>query len=338
MDILKAIKNNRKGIMGFAALWIMILHIWYPFFGEINKQLAFIESVVIGSGYTGVDILLFLSGMGLYFSLKRNNVLTFYTNRLKRIFVPIILTALMYSLVQKWDISLFINNVLGINFYRENIYCFLWFFTAIETLYLLFPIYFHFFEKFEKKSMFTMFVLVIWLILVLCNKSVIRKDLFVFINRIPVFCLGVLLGYYETKETRINNTKLAILLNVILLLFGLYEMHLCHDYNHYILVPYSSNFLPTLIITLSLVPLLSIVFEKMTVLKKLFSILGTMSLELYCLQELINYLIRDNISKLIKSVFVQNVIMALIVLILSYFFYKITNSISNLIFRKKTNQ
>lgn len=73
--------------MGFAILWVMYFHIPLKFATEVGW---FIHRI----GFYGVDIFLFLSGLGVYYSLtKRPNVLGFYKARLVRILPAYIIVA-----------------------------------------------------------------------------------------------------------------------------------------------------------------------------------------------------------------------------------------------------
>ena len=60
------LSKHRSAIMGFAIIWIMIAHLKVSF--------DFIPLQAIKKiGYGGVDIFLFLSGFGLYFSCSKDN-------------------------------------------------------------------------------------------------------------------------------------------------------------------------------------------------------------------------------------------------------------------------
>ena len=75
----KDISRYRSELMGWSILWIMMLHFT---FNQI-KPLGFIAQY----GFAGVDIFIFVSGFGLFFSLDKNDdLITFYRKRLLRIF------------------------------------------------------------------------------------------------------------------------------------------------------------------------------------------------------------------------------------------------------------
>ena len=60
------LSKHRSAIMGFAILWIMLFH--------LHVSVDFTPFMIIKRlGYGGVDIFLFLSGFGLYYSCSKEN-------------------------------------------------------------------------------------------------------------------------------------------------------------------------------------------------------------------------------------------------------------------------
>ena len=73
----KDISTYRSELMGWAILWIMMLHFD---FNQI-KPLGFIAQY----GYAGVEIFILVSGFGVFFSLEKDNsIIRFYKKRLLR--------------------------------------------------------------------------------------------------------------------------------------------------------------------------------------------------------------------------------------------------------------
>ena len=70
MDSMKSslslLSSYRGALMGVAIIWVMLYHL-----GDIDVSVI---SVIFGVGYGGVDIFLFLSGFGLYFSFSNTKV------------------------------------------------------------------------------------------------------------------------------------------------------------------------------------------------------------------------------------------------------------------------
>ena len=83
----KLLAKYRGAIMGLAALWILFFHEWQMMITEPGKA-AEIESYIKRVGFCGVDIFLFLSGIGLVFAIGKGSILSFYYRRLKRVYLP----------------------------------------------------------------------------------------------------------------------------------------------------------------------------------------------------------------------------------------------------------
>ena len=76
---IKDISTFRSELMGWAIVWIMMLHFTFT---QI-KPLGFIAQY----GFAGVEIFMLVSGLGLFFSLDKDiNIGHFYRRRLLRIF------------------------------------------------------------------------------------------------------------------------------------------------------------------------------------------------------------------------------------------------------------
>ena len=88
------ISKYRGHIMGFATLWIALLHasMWFPI-----EPINWLK--LIGQG--GVDIFLFLSAFGLYYSYQKDdNKIHFWKKRFMRvipIFIPLALLRWYYN-------------------------------------------------------------------------------------------------------------------------------------------------------------------------------------------------------------------------------------------------
>jgi len=87
---LVMLSEQRSAIMGIAMIWVVLYH--YQLQGPLAAPFRL--------GFTGVDLFMFVSGLGLYFSLsKDDNVKRFYKMRLLRILPIYYLIGLVYDLV-----------------------------------------------------------------------------------------------------------------------------------------------------------------------------------------------------------------------------------------------
>ena len=151
---LYLICKYRAVIMGFATLLVLFFHTGMPVFDNL-PVLYSIEKFIKITGYYGVDIFIFLSGIGVTYSIEKNNIREFYYKRVKRVLIPFIITAIAIAIYEKWTIATFIRRVLFYDFFTKNIYCILWFIPAIVTMYIIFPLYYKLFKRSRNKIFFT---------------------------------------------------------------------------------------------------------------------------------------------------------------------------------------
>lgn len=298
------LSHYRSALMGFAALWIYLLHEWQTISGNHLRTL-WVETFIKRIGFCGVDIFLFLSGIGLTYSIEKSQtVFSFYYKRVKRIILPFIVTALLYYRPYGWSPAQFWQNILCISFYRTSMYAFLWFVPAILTFYLFSPLYYRLFTKSSGKIRFTLCALILWLICSLFAADRMRYDLFGFTNRIPVFIIGILAGWLAQKSHPVFDSLTWKLLALMFLL-GLYLSYLSIYQDMYILVPESNCCVPNLLMSVSLSFLLPgflfLLNEKHHLrfcgkgLTRILSFFGMFTLEFYCIQELMGDLILPRI-------------------------------------------
>lgn len=288
---INIISKYRQELMGLSALWILIFHEWQLIFANI-PILCGIEHFIKRIGYSGVDIFFMLSGIGLTYSIKKSGLISFYNKRLKRLIFPFILMALVNVIFKNWNFIEFIKNIFGINFYLKNIYSFLWFVPAIFTLYLIFPPYYKLFEKSKNKVVFTLIIIAIWFGLSNLLSGILRSDLYGFINRIPIFIIGVLIGWLN-QNSKYKFKKIDWIIIFTMFILGLVTLYLTNYKDLKLLVPLSNCFLPTLLVAISLSLILSkILFiseqKKLKLslgIRKILLFYGTISLEIYCIQE-----------------------------------------------------
>lgn len=290
------LSHYRGAVMGFAALWIFFFHEWQTISGE-HLRMLWVEIFVKVIGFCGVDIFLFLSGIGITYSIaKSKNVFVFYRKKLKRVILPFLAVALLYYKPYGWTTAVFWQNVLCISFYRRNIYAFLWFVPAILTFYFFSPLYHYLFMKSSGKIRFTLCVLIVWLSGSLLVAERMRYDLFGFTNRIPVFIIGILAGWLAQKGHVVFD-RLTWKLLLLMFLLGLYLSYLCSYQDMYILVPQSDCCVPNLLMSVSLSFLLPRLLFTLNERKgfrllgkgltRLLSFFGVFTLEFYCIQELL---------------------------------------------------
>lgn len=287
------ILSYRTPLMGIAALWIYIFHEWIPLAPGI-PVIGFIEGFIKQIGFFGVDIFFLLSGMGLCHAIDKYSLSEFYKRRFLRVLPPYMIMAIILAFVNGWTLSVFLKNLFGIAFFAENIYALLWFVPAITVFYLLFPLYYAVFRKAGNKILFTGVMLMLWLIASLLLKEHLRFDLFGFTNRIPIFLMGILLGWiFKEREFTLPNRIWLVFLTMFIA--GLVTAYYTNYKGLYLLVPVSNCCVPNFLMATSG----SFLFTKgMSLLKRYgrkfgkiiltcLHFFGTISLEFYCVQELV---------------------------------------------------
>ncbi|MDD6547310.1 acyltransferase family protein [Blautia massiliensis (ex Durand et al. 2017)] len=295
--------------MGEASLWILIFHEWQPIFNSIwiFKPL---EEYIKRIGFCGVDIFLFLSGMGMPFAIQKG-IKTYYARRASRILPPYIVAALLMKIAGTFGWGEFWKNITGYNFIVNNIYSFLWYVPAIAILYLLFPIYW---RTINSSKINTVIILLLWLLLTTLCRNISRQDIFGFTNRIPVFLVGVEYGTYNLTPNK-DNVKTAdrIALLITMLVAGIYLSYLTNYRDYYLMVPQSNCFLPNILIGISVTLLTAYFFEYLNytkgILRKfsihlntIFTHIGSISLELYCVQEWVGNSINTKLYGLLNNI------------------------------------
>ena len=85
------VSQYRSQLFGFAILWIMCMHSReftpIPDNPLLSQSLLYDGIILVGG--VGVDMFLFLSGIGLYYALeKRPTLKQFYFRRFKRLLIP----------------------------------------------------------------------------------------------------------------------------------------------------------------------------------------------------------------------------------------------------------
>lgn len=255
-------------------LWVVMFHYHFE---------AFPLNVISKYGFTGVDFFLFLSGLGLYYSMHKNpESVTFYKRRLLRIFPTyILLGAIATFFLEGSNESithfLWVCTTLG---YWTNGDAGPWFIPALITLYFLFPFLYHsVFKRDDMKLFIVLLVCVFFLVLYWITLGA-RPMWFdnndqrwlhvLLLYRVPIFMMGAFAGH--VLLVRNDLTKAFIIASLICLglspVFYLQRTTMCLCFS-------TSLLSPVLILVLSLL------VSKVKIIDKLGGAIGQASLEIY---------------------------------------------------------
>lgn len=334
---LALINRYRTSLMGVAALLIFVFHEWTAVFGNI-PVVGPLEDFIRRTGFCGVDVFFMLSGMGLTYSIEKSSLMKFYGKRIKRIILPFLIAGIIAAILRQWTLVTFIKNITGFNFYTVDIYSFLWFVPAIVTFYLLFPLYYKLFSLSKNKLLFTMGVIAVWLLISMPMGDVTRYDIYGFTNRIPIFVWGIYLGYLSKEESFEIGISGWIALAAAFLV-GIRLSYQTNIEGGYLLVPVSNCCVPNFILASSGTLLMAGVMEGLshikfvgTAVKAFLSFFGTITFELYCIQELLGIKLREMFpvlgpKKMNLLVFVSAVAIAYLLHLFVKYFFKLTDKI-----------
>lgn len=270
---IKDISNYRSAIMGFAMLSIMCFH--QPFTN------AFPFNFFHNFGFGGVDIFLFLSGMGLVNSLKNNSIKTFFKRRFNRL-IPscvvcgtakyiILILCSSYALVFTGNFSMIIWTFVSL---------YSWFVFTIIILYIISPILHLLLSKAPRLTILC--IIIVFFTNDLMIKPIIGDDwksLFGIISwtieRLPVFTLGMFIAITNCDiDRRLYLSYISLFIAVIIKTLDIYNCHF--------IAQQSLTFLSLAIGIPSLITLILQIIKSLPLyLLRLFNFLGSYSFEIY---------------------------------------------------------
>ena len=285
MDLsLSKISTYRTQLMGVAALLIVLCHAnIYPVATSpiIRKLLSF--------GNAGVDIFLFLSGVGVFYSLKgggRKNLLKWYIKRYHRIFVPYVLMQIPY-----WSYFIAIGKFnLADSLYEFSTLAFwvrhtgMWYIALLIPLYLLAPFMYDLFCN--GKNIYAFLSIVT--LLILCKIPVVSENSlllnvvaniqFAFV-RVVSFILGLSVAKYIQQGISVNSGLIIAVSLTLWILCRLLEIS-----PYWCIVPI------ILICSIYIIDAL----PNSGVLYKFLTLMGILSLEMYLANGYIRYAFIDS--------------------------------------------
>ena len=196
----------RNELFGLAAIWIVLFHVHakvgFPHTNVVFKGI----SAILAVGNLGVDIFLLFSAVGLCFSMQKNSVGQFYLNRIKRVFIPFIIIAVIYFIwydfvyAQDGFLQFFLN-ITTVNYWINPNYP-TWYVAFILIAYLVFPGLYYLDRKTNTIST------IVFIAASIAFEIIARQnDWWIYQNherelsRIPVFFAGILLfSIIQTKK------------------------------------------------------------------------------------------------------------------------------------------
>lgn len=325
------LSKYRTELMGVAILWVIFFH--SPI--QINNSIL---NTIKTIGYGGVDIFLMLSGFGLYYAYKKNNnIKLFYKRRIIRLlptYLPILIVyCILYYIMGKINFKTLIMNITTLSFWFNTSYRFDWYIPATIALYLVSPIILQNFFKNKtdklKYSVIGICILIgMFLSILIINSE--TKYLLIFTSRIPIFCIGIIIGYWSDINKTLS--KKHILVSISLFIIGFIVLIIFIKYFRSSLWSYGLWWWPFIIITLPLCIFICIcidfIYKKRITKLKFIKFCGSHSLELYLFHERILGIL---VSKFINlDEVTMNLICITVTFIMAFMWKKIIDSIIEL--------
>ena len=225
---LQYLSDYRTELMGWSIIWIMMLHFT---FNQI-LPLGFIAQY----GYAGVDIFMFVSGLGLFFSLEKDSELVhFYKKRFLRIFPTYYVLGIFGSIFLYNDnLWQYLFRYSTIGFWNNSLYA-EWYIPSIVTLYLFAP----FIKKLFDKHLFYI-IIAINVSLLFVSYYIVAEEYvtkgeahFFLLYRIPAFIFGMFCGYGLKNNISGKIFTFVLLIGIPLFLLLYRHHHEVYNYKYF---------------------------------------------------------------------------------------------------------
>ena len=264
------IKDTRIYVMGFAALWIMLFH------SAVNTDMVVI-SWILGLGYLGVDIFMFLSGFSMAHSFVQScdcDAQKFIKNRLSKVLntvFPFAILGIVLQIHKDYPTRELLRNAMQGKVFWIELFTFRWFIPCIIFCYCMVPLIHSIFARFGYRLRI---VLIMILPILLISFFFVGSSVaLMFLLRVPEFVLGYFYGGGKVGKTYIG------LRLVLLCMGGVVYWWLMMHYSDIYLADTGLYWWPAIPLASSIVLVMAQIFEKIR--PKFIMFMGRYSLELY---------------------------------------------------------
>ena len=313
--------KNKKLIMFFAALMILIFHLWI-YINPITNNLFKIEVFIRTICYIGVDIFFFVSAFSIS-NKEIKNYKEFIFSRFKKIYIPFIIFSIINAIYNNWKLKKLLLTITSVDLFISGGGSFLWFIPAIMYMYLLLPLI----NKIKNKIRYIISI-VVWLLLALILTNTNNSQLLILINRIPIILIAMLLS--ETNILNKINKYIYLVISIILFIIGTILM-----YNFYTLkikYIYDINYIIAIPLIISIIMLLNIIPTN-----KIIDKISKCTLEIYAFQMIIGPNIINEIFKFTQNPLLINIISIITIIIISVIYSYTYNKIIHLFKKREEN-
>ena len=226
------ISKHRVSLMACAIVWVILHHGSKT--GLEFPESAEVINILFRRGNAGVDMFLFLSGVGLYYSYrKKPNLCEFYKKRMMRVLLPYLFIGggfwALADLFLKRDIVRFLKDVTLLSFWKDGIIR-VWYIALILLLYAVFPAIWYFLYKngsIKKHRLVLLLTAIVGINFLLFRYT---PDWFdkveIALTRIPVFVIGIGCAekVWENQAIKMREAVFLIALLSLKIWMNLYEI------------------------------------------------------------------------------------------------------------------
>ncbi|MDD7317737.1 MAG: acyltransferase [Prevotella sp.] len=217
---LSLLSEHRTALMGAAMIFVVLFHV------GMSPHNVFFPLRRLGN--VGVDIFLFLSGIGLWFAWQKKPALGyFYRRRFVRLYPAWLIMAMLFYIPNHLhsagggyspDLPNLVFNILvGWSFWRIDDLTF-WFIPAIMLLYVIAPFYIRAIRR-SPSWRWLPVAAIVWAVMVNCYPPVksLVGHVEIFWSRVPIFLLGINCGTFVQRKHRLDASAPWLLLMLFVL-------------------------------------------------------------------------------------------------------------------------
>lgn len=273
--------------MGLATIWI----VWFHSAIELpNALISYVKSL----GYGGVDIFIFASGIGCYYSLSKNqDFIEFLKRRFLRIFPTYwcFYSVWFFYNLRIWGMppaNSIIGNILCIQNFTGLENNFDWYTGAICMLYLLAPLFYGLVNRYDSLKQTILMILILFIISLPFWNSL---NWIIVMTRVPLFFLGMFFAK-KGKDGILLNWKHLVILDLFMIIGFYMVWFFTTNYAPY-LWSYGLSWYPFILIVPGMCVTISYIFEYVKLgkvtkfVEDILGIIGMHSFEVYLVQVLL---------------------------------------------------
>lgn len=218
------ISKYRTVLMGLAILSIIFFHYTEDCVTYEYNLRFLIRTYKQYVGSCGVDVFLFLSGLGVYYSFKKKpDKKIFYKKRFTRVLVPYFIIAIPAWIVKDMlflhtGVLQVVKDIFFISFFESG-YRWFWYILMIICCYLIYPYVFEYIDGPDSigkmKDIFCVFT-ILGILFLLGNPDVFDR-INILLLRFPAFFLGSFVGKASFEEVEIPRQSFWIVILTFIL-------------------------------------------------------------------------------------------------------------------------